>query len=55
MGNSTSGKNTVVAARSFLRGDKFPQDVILGGTPARVLSNGVNWDYPDLPPGTDIK
>lgn len=54
MGNCTLGKNTVVAARSFVRGDKFPENVVLGGTPARVLSNGINWDYRDLPPGTGI-
>jgi acetyltransferase-like isoleucine patch superfamily enzyme len=54
MGNSRIGKNSVIGARSFVRGNDFPDNVVLGGTPARVLSKGVNWDYRDLPPGTDI-
>lgn len=55
MGNSTIGKNTVIGARSFVRGNAFPDNVVLAGTPARVLSDGVNWDYRDLPPGTDMR
>jgi acetyltransferase-like isoleucine patch superfamily enzyme len=55
MGNSSIGKNTVIGAHSFVRGNEFPQNVILAGTPARVVSEGVNWDYRDIPPGTDVR
>jgi acetyltransferase-like isoleucine patch superfamily enzyme len=55
MGNTTIGKNTVVGARSFVRGNGFPDNAVLAGTPARVLSEGTNWDYRDLPPGIDMR
>jgi acetyltransferase-like isoleucine patch superfamily enzyme len=55
MGNSSIGKNTIIGAHSFVRGNEFPENVILAGTPARVVSEGVNWDYRDIPPGTDMR
>ena len=55
MGNSSVGKNTVIGAHSFVRGAVFPDNVILAGAPARVVSEDVNWDYRDIPPGTDMR
>jgi acetyltransferase-like isoleucine patch superfamily enzyme len=55
MGNCSIGKNTVIGAFSFVRGNDFPENIILAGTPARVVAQGVNWDYRDIPPGTDMR
>jgi carbonic anhydrase/acetyltransferase-like protein (isoleucine patch superfamily) len=50
MGNSKIGRDSIIGARSFVRGGEFPSNVVLAGSPARVISSGVNWDFRDLPP-----
>ena len=50
MGNSKIGRDFIIGARSFVRGGEFPSNVVLAGSPARVVSSGVNWDFRDLPP-----
>lgn len=54
MGDCTIGRNSVVGARSFVRGAVFPSNVVLAGSPARVINEGINWDFQDIPPESEI-
>lgn len=49
MGNCKIGRDSIIGARSFVRGSDFPSNVVLAGSPARVISSEVNWDFRDLP------
>ena len=48
-GNSEIGDFTVVGARSVVRGIFKNNRQVIAGTPARTVSDGVNWSELDLP------
>jgi acetyltransferase-like isoleucine patch superfamily enzyme len=39
---TTIGSGSVVAAGSVVKGE-FPSNVLIGGNPARILKENVNW------------
>jgi len=41
--NTFIGNNSIVAAGSVVRGT-FPDNVLIGGNPARILKTNVNWE-----------
>ncbi|MFT4187321.1 MAG: hypothetical protein QM621_01910 [Aeromicrobium sp.] len=41
--------DAVVGTRSVVRGQKVPAHTVVAGTPARVVREGVTWDFDDLP------
>jgi acetyltransferase-like isoleucine patch superfamily enzyme len=40
--NTTIGNNCVVAANSLVRGT-FPENCLIGGNPAKIISEGIHW------------
>ncbi|MFT4299189.1 MAG: hypothetical protein QM597_06110 [Aeromicrobium sp.] len=41
--------HVVVATRSVVRNQQVPRGTVVAGTPARVVREGVTWDFDDLP------
>ncbi len=41
--NTVIGQNSIIAAGSVVKGE-FPNNVLIGGNPARVLKNNVSWE-----------
>lgn len=50
MGDCEIPDNAIVGAGSFVRGTFADPNVVIVGTPARVVTRDVNWDQEDLPP-----
>jgi len=48
-GHVEIGDGAVVGARSMVRGQKVPARTAVGGTPARVIREGVTWRNDDTP------
>ncbi|WP_133772681.1 acyltransferase [Enterovirga rhinocerotis] len=48
LGNVGIGRDSVVGARSLVRGT-IPPNSVAAGSPARVVRTGVTWDFNDLP------
>ena len=48
-GHVEIGADSVVGARSMVRGQKVPPNTAVAGTPARVVREGVTWSVADLP------
>ncbi len=48
-GNVEIGAGSVVGARSVVRNQKVPEQVLVAGVPARVIREGVTWDPNDVP------
>ena len=41
--------NSIVAGGSVVCGKTFPSNVIVGGNPAKIIKDGINWDRRRLP------
>ncbi len=48
-GHVEIGEGSVVGARSLVRGQKIASHVVVAGTPARVIREGVTWRGEDTP------
>lgn len=48
-GDVEIGEHTVVGLRSMVRNQKVGDHVVVAGTPARVLREGVTWSGDDIP------
>ena len=42
--NAIVGDNSIVAGGSVVGGKVFPSNCIVGGNPAKVIKEGVNWE-----------
>jgi acetyltransferase-like isoleucine patch superfamily enzyme len=49
LGDSTVAGDCIIGSRSFVRGQYIEPRVVLAGSPARIVTVGVNWDHRDLP------
>jgi acetyltransferase-like isoleucine patch superfamily enzyme len=56
IGNSTFigkgvkvGNDTIIASRAFVSGKSYPDNSVIGGLPAKVLKENVNWSREKLP------
>jgi len=43
LGGADIGSDSIVAARTLVPGKRYPPQVLLAGTPARVVRQGVSW------------
>lgn len=50
MGDCVLPDNAIVGAGSFARGSFPDPNVVIAGTPARVVTRDINWEQDDLPP-----
>lgn len=46
---SNISDNSIIATGAIVTCKSFPQNVIIGGIPAKVLKDGINWDARRLP------
>jgi acetyltransferase-like isoleucine patch superfamily enzyme len=50
MGDTKISKNNIIGYNSFVRGIFSPPNVIIAGTPAKLVKKAVTWSYDDLDP-----
>lgn len=48
-GHVEIGAGSVVGMRSMVRGQKVPANVVMAGSPARIVREGATWSHDDLP------